>query len=152
MIRFEKATPEDAVVLTEISKRAFDNDVNYGAPGPGGPWGYDSVENQIQMINGTPYYKILFGDAIIGGIVVIVQKDGKYNLMRMFIEPDYQNQGIGAQAVEFIFREFPDANVWTLDTPAWNLRTRHFYEKLGFQIDKIENNDVFYEKKVGESG
>lgn len=151
-MRFEKATPEDAVVLTEISKRAFDNDVNYGAPGPGGPWGYDSVENQIQMINGTPYYKILSGDTIIGGIVVIVQEDGKYNLMRMFIEPDYQNQGIGAQAVEFIFREFPDAKVWTLDTPAWNLRTRHFYEKLGFQIDKIENNDVFYEKKVGESG
>ena len=67
-MRYEKATPEDAVVLTEISKRAFDNDVNYGAPGPGGPGGYDSAEFQVSVINADimRYYKMLYREG--GGV------------------------------------------------------------------------------------
>jgi hypothetical protein len=41
-IRFDKATPEDAEALALASWRAFDNDINYGAPGVGGPPGYKS--------------------------------------------------------------------------------------------------------------
>ncbi len=51
-------------------------------------------------------------------------------------------------AKEHVFQSFPDAKVWTLDTPEWNLRTRHFYEKLGFEATKIENGDVWFEKRI----
>ncbi len=153
MVRFDEATPEDAAVLAEISKRAFDNDVHYGAPGPGGPGGYDSAEFQVSVMNSgiMRYYKMLSGNTIIGGFWVWIQGDGKYNLGRIFIEPEYQNQGIGTQAMEYAFQAFPDAKVWTLDTPEWNLRTRHFYEKVGFKVSKIENGDLWFEKKIAES-
>ena len=37
MIRYEKAKPEDAPILAEVSKRAFHSDVNCGGSGEGGP-------------------------------------------------------------------------------------------------------------------
>ena len=136
MVKFELATREDAKILAEISKRAFDYDVNYGAKGKGGPPGYDSPEFQAKMIEATvtAYYKILSDDTIIGGFWVRTNRGGRYALDRIFIEPEFQNQGIGTKAFEFIFEEFPEAKTWVLDTPAWNQRTRHFYEKIGFEI------------------
>jgi len=46
---------------------------------------------------------------------------------------------------------YPDAKIWTLGTPEWNVRTKHFYEKLGLvQIgwtkDEPEWNGRYYEK------
>jgi hypothetical protein len=43
MIRLAKARSSDAETLAQISGRAFDDDINYGAPGPGGPTGYKSA-------------------------------------------------------------------------------------------------------------
>jgi GNAT superfamily N-acetyltransferase len=152
MIKFELATTEDAKILAKISKRAFDNDVNYGSPGKGGPPGYDSPEFQVKMIStdNVFYYKILSDDNIIGGFWIRSNRSGIYSLDRIYIEPAFQNQGIGTQAFQFIFEEFPEARSWILGTPAWNSRTRHFYEKLGFEITKIVGDGIHYKKK-GES-
>ncbi|MHA2302118.1 MAG: GNAT family N-acetyltransferase, partial [Candidatus Thorarchaeota archaeon] len=38
------ATPEDAAILADISKRAFESDVDVGSAVSGGPMGYDSVD------------------------------------------------------------------------------------------------------------
>lgn len=59
MLRFEKARSEDAKTLALISGRAFDNDVNYGAPGKGGPPGYKHELWQIRMMSRSHYYKII---------------------------------------------------------------------------------------------
>lgn len=79
------------------------------------------------------YYKIVVDNQLVGGLVVFPGTIREYYLGRVFIHPDFQNQGIGTLAMDFVFRQFPLAKSWTLDTPAWNQRTRHFYEKLGFQ-------------------
>jgi len=42
-----------------VSWRAFDDDVNYGAPGPGGPPGYKSDRWQSKMMKMGKYYKIV---------------------------------------------------------------------------------------------
>lgn len=149
MIKFELATTEDAKILTEISKRAFHFDINYGATDEGGPPGYDSAEFQLMVINAnvTAYYKILLNDTIIGGFWVRTESIGRYFFDRIFIEPEFQNLGIGTKVFEFIFSEFPEAKVWLLETPVWNQRTRHFYEKLGFEITEIINDSVHYRRK-----
>ncbi len=67
MIRFDKATSEDAEPLALASWRAFDHDVNYGAPGVGGPPGYKSDRWQLRMMIAGDYYRILANDRIIGG-------------------------------------------------------------------------------------
>ncbi|MFD2875681.1 GNAT family N-acetyltransferase [Paenibacillus rhizoplanae] len=49
-----------------------------------------------------------------------------------FIDPLYQNQGFGHEALHFLFVQYPAAKRWTLDTPSWAVRNHHFYEKHGF--------------------
>jgi GNAT superfamily N-acetyltransferase len=149
VIRFKRARVEDAKVLALISKQAFDNDVHYGAPGPGGPPGYQSDRWQSKMMRIGRYYKILADDQIVGGFIIFDQGPGHYELGRIFVAPDFQNQGIGTQAFEFIWTEFPLARRWTLETPAWNLRTRHFYQKVGFvEVGQGGPDGVRFEKRM----
>jgi len=149
MIRFKKARIEDAKGLALASWRAFDNDINYGASGKGGPPGYKSQQWQSKMMRIGKYYKILDDYKIIGGIIVFDKGKGHYNLGRIFIDPDYQNQGIGAQAIEFIEKTFPQTERWTLDTPRWNKRTQHFYEKMGYvKIGARGPSQILYGKII----
>ena len=149
MVRFEKARLADVEPLAEVSKRAFDHDIHYGAPGPGGPPGYDSAAWQAKVMRFGDYYKILDGKRIIGGMVVMRRGAREYEVGRIFIEPEHQNQGIGAEAFEFLWEKYSLAKRWTLDTPAWNRRTRHFYEKVGFvEIGQDSDGCILFERKT----
>ena len=151
MIRFEKAIPDDAQVLASASERAFHSDIHCGATGLGGPIGYDSDLWQIRMMTAGKYYKILFDDQIIGGFIVRIMGYQYYELVRIFVDPHFQNQGIGTQTFEFIWAEFPEVKRWTLGTPAWNRRTRHFYNKVGFvEMGKDGRGGIRFEKKLAE--
>lgn len=54
-----KAKTEEAEILTQISKRAFDTDVNVGGTEPDGPPEYDSIQWHQQMISGGNVFTIL---------------------------------------------------------------------------------------------
>lgn len=131
-LRFERASPGDAWILAEISERAFHSDIHCGAPGLGGPPGYKSDRWQTRMMMAGDYYKMLFYDRTVGGVIVRLQGYQCFNVVRIFVDPAFQNQGIGTRAFEFLWTEYPEVQLWTLGTPAWNRRTRHFYGKLGF--------------------
>jgi RimJ/RimL family protein N-acetyltransferase len=146
MVNFDRAKPQDAKGLALASWKAFDNDVNYGAQGKGGPPGYKSERWQSKMMRIGKYYKIMDEYRIIGGFVVFNKGNGHFYLGRIFLEPEYQNQGIGAQAMEFMEKEFPQAERWTLDTPQWNKRTQHFYEKMGYVKIGTEDDGILYGK------
>jgi GNAT superfamily N-acetyltransferase len=132
MMQFKKARPSDADALAGVSERAFHNDIHYGAPGIGGPPGYNAAAWQAKMMRVGEYYKIVLQGQIVGGFIVLRQRTREYELGRIFVEPDFQNQGLGTQAFEFLYKTYPLAKLWTLGTPAWNERTRHFYKKVGF--------------------
>ncbi len=152
MISFEKAKPLDAKALALVSWKAFDHDVHYGAPGPGGPPGYKSDKWQSEVMRSGQYYKIVDDSRVIGGIVVFDQGNGNYYLGRMYLHPDYQNQGIGTQTIAFIEETFPQAARWTLDTPVWAKRNQHFYEKNGYvRVGLDESSEpglVLYAKQM----
>lgn len=149
MLRFEKATPDDARILARVSERAFHSDIHCGAAGLGGPPGYNFDVWQIRMMTAGKYYKILFNDQIIGGFIVRVMGYQYNELTRIFVDPNFQNQGVGAQAFEFMWTEFPEVKRWTLGTPAWNRRTRHFYKKVGFsEIGKDGHGGILFERKL----
>jgi len=144
-----KAVEADSELLTEISKRAFHSDVCCGTGSEGGPPGYDSEEWQRKVIAGMPYYKVLYEGEVVGGVIAVDNGDGHYYLLRMFVEPDYQARGIGLKSVRLLFELYPEAKKWTLDTPAWNTRTRPFYGKLGFRIvGETEEGLLLFEKRM----
>ena len=149
VISFEKAKIEDAEALTEVQRRAFDDDsrrfggLSAGGPVPhvsggpvphvsGGPPGYDSVDWTLWAMKTGIYYKILAGDRIIGAVILFDMHKRHFNLGRIFVDPDWQDRGIGSQAIRFIEKTFPYVKRWSLDTPEWAVRNHHFYEKLGY--------------------
>lgn len=95
------------------------------------------------------YYKVLVGDQIVGGLIVFRKGPREYELGRIFVDPDYQNQGVGTDVMEFLWEEYPLAKRWTLDTPAWNRRTRHFYKKVGFvEVGTDDRGGILFEKRT----
>jgi RimJ/RimL family protein N-acetyltransferase len=148
-IRLKKARPGDATLLAQISERAFHNDVHYGGTASAGPPGYNLDGWQRHMMKAGDYYKILVAGQIVGGIIVFRQRPREYELGRIFIEPDFQNQGVGTEAFELLWREYALAKKWTLGTPAWNRRTRHFYKKVGFvELGPDRRGGVLFEKVI----
>jgi len=134
-VSIARAELEDAEILADISKRAFDSDVEVGAPSAGGPPGYDSVEHHRRVIQMTSfdYLKVLFDGKIVGATSVQKITDSHYEIFNVFIDPNYHRQGIGTQSFELIKVKYPQAKKWTLDTPVWNTRTKAYYEQLGFR-------------------
>jgi RimJ/RimL family protein N-acetyltransferase len=135
LITIELAESKDAERLADISKRAFDSDIEHGAPGPGGPLGYDSSEHQKRMIENTSgnYLKILYDGKIVGGTTAYKISDTHYEIFNVFVDPEYHRKGIGKESFKLIMEKYPEAKRWTLDTPDWNTRTKSYYERLGFK-------------------
>jgi GNAT superfamily N-acetyltransferase len=152
-----RARVEDADILTETCKRAFDSDSEFGAPGPGGPPGYDSVEWNSSMIQNQylQYYKILEGDNIVGGFIAGDRGPDYQVCERIWIDPNYMRKGIGQKAFRLIWELYPSADLWALGTPEWNTRTNPFYQKLGFvQIGTTHDlptwSGNYYEKRTSD--
>ena len=149
-----RATTDDASILTDTCKRAFDSDSEFGSPGPGGPPGYDSLDWNITRINNKwlQYYKIIVDDEIVGGFIVGDRGPNYQVCERIWIDPDQMRKGLGSQAFKLIWEKYPSADLWALGTPEWNTRTNPFYQSLGFkQIGKTHEyswDGIFYEKRI----
>lgn len=155
MIQFRKARASDAKALAQASERAFHSDIDCGAPGSmqvcivGGPPGYNSAAWQARIMRIGDYYTILADERIVGGMIVFRKEARHYELGRIFVDPDFQNQGVGTQAFEFLWKTYPLAKRWTLGTPAWNRRTRHFYKKVGFEeIGQDGPDGILFERLI----
>jgi len=150
MIAIERATAADAVELTAIQARTFQDDNVRKPPGCSmeGPPGYDSIEWNAARIAETRYFKILQDGRIVGGIIVFDMGHGHCELGRIYVDPTFQDHGIGQAAMRQVFDAFPDAHRWTLGTPKWAVRNQHFYEKLGFV--KVRETEV--DPHLGWSG
>jgi N-acetylglutamate synthase-like GNAT family acetyltransferase len=151
-ISLEMAEEYDAEILAEISKRAFESDVECGAPEPGGPPGYDSPRATAGNIKYTDYYKIMLEYMTIGAILVCPREENHAEICGLFVDPPFQNNGVATKAFDLIYEKYPENEVWTLGTPEWNVRTKHFFEKLGFvQIGWTKDPEWkgrWYQKKM----
>ena len=155
-VEIQPATTEDADVLTATCKRAFESDSEFGAPGTGGPPGYDSLEWNSSIIHNRylQYYKILEGKNIAGGFIVGNRGPDYQVCERIWIDPDHMRKGIGTRAFNLVWNLYPSADLWVLGTPEWNTRTNPFYQSLGFaQIGKTHDyswDGIYYEKRIKE--
>jgi GNAT superfamily N-acetyltransferase len=139
-------------LLADISRRAFEQDVSVGAPGPGGPPGYDSAEWQTDIAREALAYLVIEHEGrVVGGLIVFGGR-GDYWLGRMFIDPETQGRGLGSEALSRLERTYPDWTRWALETPPWNQRTQGFYERAGYaRVGRSESGDVLYEKRAKQA-
>ena len=152
-LKFEVANVDDAGLLTQICKAAFDDfsRKHGGDPEGDGPPGYDSVDYQVEKMREAPYLKILLGDKVVGGMLLIPKEPGHMMLARIFIHPEYQNKGIGTRAMEYIEEAYP-AERWSLETPTYAPENHRFYERLGYVrkgiVPDIPEPLYLYEKRT----
>ena len=144
-LQFMKAGTSDALVLNAISRLAFDSDTEVGAPSAGGPPGYMSLKYHIKMAKSGHLFKLTQNGLIIGGAVLFRNGD-TLNIGRIFIDPQHCRKGYGTCMMREIEALFPDARLFTLDTPAWNTRTNAFYTGLGYSEVKRNTDFVYYSK------
>lgn len=150
-VSIERAAADDAPALVQAQIAAFHYDaVLYPGVEIGGPPGYDSTAEMLRLMREGECYKILAGGRCVGGMVIFDMGNGHFHLGVIFLEPAYQNRGIGTQAMQFIEDTYP-ASRWTLDTPTWAVRNHHFYEKFGY-LNVGEHSDgdtplIVYEKR-----
>ena len=145
-LQFVKASTSDALTLNGISKRAFDSDVQVGAPSAGGPPGYMSVSYHTKMARMNHLYKLTDNGLIVGGAILFLDKD-KLNVGRIFVSPEHYRKGYGICMMQEIEAMFPDVKEFVLDTPIWNVRTNAFYTKLGYTELKRDKEFIYYSKK-----
>ena len=149
-IRVALAQPEDAAQLTVVQGRSFLDDRKWmpedlmrailamedpldGPPGcTSVTWNRRVIENRKAI-----YYKVLLGERIVGGLFVFDRGGREWELGRIYVDPDYQDRGIGQKVVREMYRLHPEVVRWTLGTPEWATRNHHFYEKMGFRLTEI---------------
>ena len=145
-LQFMKAGTADALVLNAISKRAFDSDVQVGAPSAGGPPGYMSLKYHMKMAGSGHLFKLVDEAGVILGGAILFRQGDALNVGRIFIDPHFFRKGYGIFMMREIESMFPDVKVFTLDTPAWNTRTNAFYTRLGYSEVKRDSDFVYYSK------
>jgi GNAT superfamily N-acetyltransferase len=145
-LQFMKAGTADALVLNAISKRAFDSDVQVGAPSAGGPPGYMSLKYHMKMAGSGHLFKLVDEAGVILGGAILFRQGDALNVGRIFIDPHFFRKGYGIFMMREIESMFPEVKVFTLDTPGWNTRTNAFYTKLGYSEVKRDSDFIYYSK------
>ena len=160
-LTYEEITEADVPQLTEVMTRAFDDDAQkHRGLERGGPDGYDNGDFFRKWLFGyqqTVGYKVVSEGRAIGGIIVWILGEGDNVLGTIFVEPRYQDRGVGTEIWRYIEEKYPETRSWRLATPEWAAKNLYFYEvKCGFErveSDPIigeEADGVLYRKEMGQ--
>ncbi len=149
MITVRKMSKSDTATLYEAALRAFAPDYErFGLYPP-----MINIKKKRFLPPRIFGKTILADDTIIGGAFAVgFGKKGEIGTI--FIDPAYQHQDYGKQAMLIIEKAYPKVQKWRLATPAANDGLHRFYESLGY-VKSGEGKDgksgiaVFrYEKAV----
>ena len=129
------ADASDYEALQDAAIRGFQQEVElYGR----GPAIYENKQRLREILPLGIVRKVILDGKVIGLIIVHEKGSGVYHLGGIVLLPEVQNKGIGFEILRKMEASYPDAKLWTLETPYLSFRNHHFYEKCGY-------------KKVGET-
>jgi len=140
-LSFEEISEADIPELTRAMTRAFDDHPEKHLElARGGPEGYDNGDFFRKWLFGyqeTVGYKAVSVVRVIGAITVWIREGDHHVSGTMFVDPDYQDCGVGTEIWQFVEASYPAAKSWRLATPTWATKNHYFYEtRCGFQ--KVE--------------
>lgn len=128
-IALAAARTEDLEALRRIAIQAFAEDLRrYGAM----PEGIETPEWHEQGWADGSYLTIFADDRIAGGARVFDLGEGRFRLGSLFVDPGLHGRGIGAATLAAIEQRHPEAQEWSLDTPAGSERNHRFYRHAGY--------------------
>lgn len=135
-LRFRHAFMDDADILIDLYNQSFHKDfLRYGeCPA------YGKTKVQMQKSLRTFPKDIILCDNIPVGVISANNKgNGEYYVGRLCVIPEYQNKGIGTQAINHFLKDNADWKKILLITPSDKDENIYFYtKKCGFRIDAAE--------------
>lgn len=151
MVIFKKAKDNQIERLVEISKAAFDTDIEVGASEVGGPPDYDCMKWHRQMCKSGNLYVLMKDEAIVGGAIIFEdEKDVDIVYVgRIFVDPLQYHKGYGKEIMQQIEKVDARKHIFRLETPVWNQRTNSFYPKCGYEEMYRDEESVYYQKVLG---
>jgi len=141
---------EHADILAVISERAYNHAAAEHGKTPWGPRGYKSAKDQLYYIEKLETYSILYDDIIIGGLVVSDNGFGVKEVVRLFVDPDFQRTGIASKTLDLLIN-ISEAKAWTVGTVKWNTINQRFLEHNEFKrIGEIKGDEphIWYQKTL----
>ena len=146
------AVEDHAPMMALASQRAFEKAAEDHGKEPWGPRGYKTAKDYLYYIDKLESYSIIYDEIIVGGLIVSDNGFGFKEIVRIFVEPDFQRNGIGSAALSKLM-EISEAKVWSAGTIKWNTANQGFLEKNGFKrIGEIKGDEpyVWYNKLLEE--
>ena len=149
-IKFTKLESEDIPELITPMTKAFNEDAKQfqGKEKDGPPgyddgsflktWGIDNIDSHAVSVR--------VDGKLAGAFIVWWNEGGESTLGNIFVDPAYQNLGVGTSIWEYIESHFPTQK-WRLETPVWSDRNHYFYEnKCGFRQVRVNGDQILLEK------
>ena len=141
-LKLRKATPDDSEFAYQTKKAAFQEYVEK-------VWGWDEDEQRHlhkERFASQDFYVILVSGEDIG-IMAIVRHPDHIKLNQMFILPEYQSKGIGAECMNRIIKEATTSKLpIRLQVLKVNNRAAVFYKRLGFRKTGETDTHTLMEK------
>jgi GNAT superfamily N-acetyltransferase len=141
-LSFRKFEENDIYLFTQMFKNAFDKDSQIHLGENYGPEGYDNGNflKKWYLHKDVISYAIFSENRPVGGIAVWINENNENHLGNIFIDPDFQNKGIGLIIWKYIEQKCPNTKIWRTDTPGFSMRNHYFYvNKCGFKIYRIND-------------
>jgi ribosomal protein S18 acetylase RimI-like enzyme len=141
-LRLRKATAADSQFAYRTKKAAFKKYVEK-------VWGWDE-EEQRQLHEkrfASQDFQVIQVSGIDVGILAIVQQPGCLKVNQMYIQPEYQNRGIGAECMMRIIEDAAALKLpIRLQVLKVNLRAVKFYQRLGFRSIGESDTHILMER------
>ena len=149
-ITLKKASQKDCVAFNEIQNLAFEEHsrlLNIASNN------FSTAEEFINRKN-CEAYKICVNGKIVGA--VYLRMEGiKCEIYRIFVSPEYMNQGIGSYALDKIIEKKQQYVIFHLLTPVKLQKNVAFYKKMGFEQKKSVQEDglemAYFEKIISRN-
>ncbi len=140
-IRFRKAGKDDSEFAYQTKKAAFQMYVEM-------VWGWEESEQlslHDRRFNSQDCQVVQFDGTDIGIIALAIEPDC-LKLNQIFLQPQYQNRGIGKVCIEKIIKELKPKHLpLRLGVLKVNCRALSFYYRLGFQETGSSDTHIFFE-------
>lgn len=150
-IQLVKATEDDAGGLALVSQRAYEHASEQHGKEAWGPRGYKSVKDHLYYIEKLETYCVLREEVVVGGIILSENGFDHKELVRIYVDPDFQDKGIASDAFKAVM-ELSPAKIWTVGNVEWNEKNKGFLESNGFEkigfINTVPYKTDWYRKVI----
>ena len=150
-IQLVRSVEDDAAILALVSQRAYEHACEKHGKEIWGPRGYKSAKDHMYYIEKLETYCILYEEVVVGGVILSENGFDHKELVRLFIDPDFQDKGIATDAFKALM-ELSPAKAWTVGNIVWNEKAKGFLESNGFQKIGTINTDPavtdWYRKEI----